>query len=328
MKKLLPFKLESPFSAYQYSSYFSGILLADNDKNKFNWLLSYSLRVKATEASFYVNFPGDCPILFKEIYNTPKDCFDRYQIDLPHHYIDDNRDNIIIIIKNMLCEGLYVHGYFDEFYIKCRSSYLKVHFIHDYLIIGFDDIEQIFYLVGYTEKMIYKITSISFEEYINAVVNRSDHHSNSFNFIKINENFQFKFSEDMAKRSLKEFVNSTDYSIYRTDDEIYGKSALLKFCSNNFMFYSVQNIVALGEHFFFFSELLKYLLQIQYLENNRILTESITNQKNILILKHLIIKYYFAKDEKILLKVNDIIKKAVECEIVIIENLILRLESI
>ena len=56
----------------------------------------------------------------------------------------------------------------------------------------------------------------------------------------------------MAKRSLSEFIDSTDYSIYNVNNEKYGKLALLKFCSNNFELYSVQNILALGEHFFSF----------------------------------------------------------------------------
>jgi len=68
------------------------------------------------------------------------------------------RHHIIEIIKNMIQEGYYVaFDGVDDYYIKGKGGYMRNHFDHDGMILGFDDDEETFMMAAYDENQAYKV---------------------------------------------------------------------------------------------------------------------------------------------------------------------------
>lgn len=62
------------------------------------------------------------------------------------------------VIKNMIDIGWYVEFYgIDDYYVKGKSWYKKLHIWHDGLICGYDDNDKTYYLSAYDENWVYRV---------------------------------------------------------------------------------------------------------------------------------------------------------------------------
>ena len=67
----------------------------------------------------------------------------------------DSEDPVEMIVENnkrMICEGYCVLGEYDEYHVPGKKTYGKSHYIHNYLISGFNDEEKSFTVHGYSSK--------------------------------------------------------------------------------------------------------------------------------------------------------------------------------
>ena len=53
--------------------------------------------------------------------------------------------------KEMLDNGHYINGSFNDYYIPRKSAYRQFDFNHDYLLLGYDDERGVFHSVGYLD---------------------------------------------------------------------------------------------------------------------------------------------------------------------------------
>ena len=72
-------------------------------------------------------------------------------------------EQIIDVYKALLDSEQYIYDFVDKYYIKLFG--FKNHFIHDLLIYGYDDNEQIFWVLAYNGSKLKKF-SVPYSEYI------------------------------------------------------------------------------------------------------------------------------------------------------------------
>lgn len=75
-----------------------------------------------------------------------------------------NGVDIIRYIISSIDEGYYFYSHFDELFVPKRSSYKKKHFIHDFMITGYDTDKKLFYVLGYSSNAVFETTEIKFEQ--------------------------------------------------------------------------------------------------------------------------------------------------------------------
>lgn len=69
--------------------------------------------------------------------------------------------DIINLIHEMLDTGNYVFGRYNEYYIPQKNSYHSRYYVHDFIIYGYDEVEQVYYSAGYLADGKYKPFTIN-----------------------------------------------------------------------------------------------------------------------------------------------------------------------
>ena len=89
----------------------------------------------------------------------------QYQSIIPNDLIEEGIE-MISFLKRMLDDGYAVRAVVDEFYIERRSAYRRYHFIHHVMIVGYQEEKAIFYVIGYTDRGRYEMTTVSMEGFL------------------------------------------------------------------------------------------------------------------------------------------------------------------
>ena len=101
--------------------------------------------------------------------------------------------DILKTIKKLMDNGYYIHGSYNEKYIPSKKAYKSFDFMHDYILIGYEDY-GILYSVGYTKNEKYEEFTITFDEYLASLTNST----NTFidiNTCKYHEEGDFSFNK-------------------------------------------------------------------------------------------------------------------------------------
>lgn len=323
MEKILKFALDTPINSFQYLAYSSGILLADKNENNYQWLISHCLRIYHNTSNLCIYLPGEVPSLFNEVKGNNPDCFERHYIDLPNIFAEYSPKKLIDIIKKMIDYEFYIYGFYNEYYINSRKAYYKYNYVHDYLIIGYNDLDRLFYISGYTDQHIYQIVPVPFDNFIKALrFNEEASGHISLNFYKINKNYNFKFDIALAKKSIQEFNHPPNSYIYP-----YGKEALNYFKKehlDNEDSY-VQNIKAFSDYMNCFITFIEYLIQNEIMQEEELFQSLRINQKKCKSLVYMVIKFLSTNDSEVLTKIEQIKSKSIENIIEIMNILELKL---
>lgn len=177
MKKILSITTNIPIKTYNNIAYPLSIIFSNcqyaNDWLFFNsFLLKYGTEVNDVT----LNLP----------YNIDWDCFEKNIMD------QDNSDINDVIEK--LKDNQYVYLAVDERFILNRSAFQSKTFIHDVLIYGFDDIKQLFYIVGFDKQHKYTCQQISFANLSSAITSAKNFSFDpySYEFFGAQNNFSLK----------------------------------------------------------------------------------------------------------------------------------------
>ena len=137
---------DATFTAYQKRGYEFNILMALK-KNVRSWLITKycnCLCGKNERSKFDFVIEGGEWFATEEVFITDI-------IRIRKNSCLPFSNDLLSIVINRLKEGMYVYGYFDEYYVKSKSAYQNYHFKHSFLIYGCDDESKIFYALGYTK---------------------------------------------------------------------------------------------------------------------------------------------------------------------------------
>ncbi|HKM01805.1 MAG TPA: hypothetical protein VJ083_07120 [Sedimentibacter sp.] len=156
-----------------------------------------------------------------------------YQYDFVNYFLDIFKNTykevklfykgIENYIKYYVSQNQYIEVLLDEFYVQNRRAYNQCHYQHSNLIFGYSDREQVYYILGYNNKL--AIAKISYSVFDIAIVKEGILKRYMYNC----NNEDIEFSLDFMNEKMKEYSCGMNSSFMRCDQfpihkDLYGFS--------------------------------------------------------------------------------------------------------
>lgn len=198
MIKELPYDLNPFLKSYQYYAYPLGIL-----KSNSSYYYEYCLLNKFSNVFFASNM---------QFYVDEYKFWNVFEIN---QIIDINMENFKEKIINEIDNNSYLHILnIDEFYIPSRAATFNFHFLHDILIVGYD--ENTVISVGYNSKGEFNKEKIDFNKLIMAYTEKT-----IINVIKI-KNIQLDIDINEILVNLDQYFSSQKINkLFKTQYDIF-----------------------------------------------------------------------------------------------------------
>lgn len=339
----LPFVIDETLRCYLCNAFFGGIL--SSYENMEGWIIEHYIQM------FYV---GNRKVLHSNYlesqinyyggWTDPLQLFDRclYSISL----IDND---IVFWIRKRLEEGYYCYTYVNE---ACFGK--QYDNSHDIIIIGKDDLRNVFWTVGYYNRK-YKIEEISYELFSNAYksgveVTLKNDTGGGKEYIKL---FKPRFnSSTIYKPNIKniivrseEYLNSINTGIlntsndcnhfmYEMDNSVYGIGLYKKWQEELLTHVDSEIIIdyrkfhAVYEHKLMMQRRLTYLQK----EYNNVFTQNISDNDKLIqqasTLRLLALKYNNSLNKKTLLFLLENVKVLEEMDSLFMNSFLCKLKGI
>lgn len=152
----LPYQLDVIPRALQMIAFRVGIIQA-NIRDFDLWMCSHLVNT-------YQSFGGGASSFEGDIWDVNEGMIDQ-KVILP----ESKGKDLIEQHKAMLQKGYYVLGFYDEYFIAGKKSYGKESFLHDYILIGYDDEKQVLNSIGYIDEINWDFFDITYEDYIRSI---------------------------------------------------------------------------------------------------------------------------------------------------------------
>lgn len=203
-KIILPF-VEKPYmTMYNYLAFSIGIIQANGKEKIVPWLCG-----KYINCSYDTKVYSKFTICTSDIWAIEDGLMSFQKIRLFEKTWNDFGWDPLDCVKDMIANGNYPCGEYNEEYIPASSYYGKCRRIHDYLIIGFDDVSANFLCVGYTNTGNFEQFSVPYDCMRKAFETT---HSPKICFGFYSYNFDATIALDISRivEELQKYVNSTD----------------------------------------------------------------------------------------------------------------------
>ncbi len=210
-----------PFRAFQVRGYEAAILFA-TDKNGEEFFYN-------TAINCFLRHRKDGPMMFDFICeHTPwpylQDVFFTHIQEFDS--CDLISDSVISRVKHYLDQRIYVSGYFNEKFISHKNAYQKYDFEHSFLLYGYDNAEQQFYAIGYTNKGKFEFYTMSFQDFAKGFLGLE---KTRFYLYYRNSNQMISLNLESLFYELEDYLRS-DYTIHgaigKHKDDYYGIHAM------------------------------------------------------------------------------------------------------
>ncbi|MGN6712772.1 hypothetical protein [Anaerocolumna jejuensis] len=265
----------------------------------------------------FLDFLTLCPIfdnnywiefLYPGIPWLNKNCIEEYV------FYKNNLDINEFIIQSINSEN-YIITALDEYYIPYKKSYQINHYLHDYLIFGYDSEEKEYDILGFDNSHHFGKSKINFDVISNTFNNSHERkingvdklYYNPIKLLKINEDFSFILDLQLIKNFLIDYLESKNsFIMFRsirniTNNLMYGISIydeLIKYFQNddNKESYDIRALHILWEHKKCMLLRLDYIINTYNLkEFDDIYKEFKYIEKQCMKLRNLLIKFYITK---------------------------------
>lgn len=227
--------------------------------------------------------------------------------------------NIIFQFKKMINLGYYPHGAYNEEYIPGKRCFQKEYFRHDFLLIGYNEINKHFISVGYLEDGKFQRYIIPYH-YMDLAITTLKNPKIMLNFWKYNENAIFKCDYNRLIVELCDYLNCTTSMKIFKENRIWGVDAITELghyiestCKNENY---IDNRYTRGvmEHKMFMQSRIKFLLEQQYIKDHMYFNYS-QKISQLAECGHLLsVKFLINRKQNISSKINDIYVEIVKLE--------------
>src|SRR5690554_6467313 len=297
-KKLLPFQPSSYLSTWSSHAHLGSIISSHNDFS--NWVNSNYIQMHIQKGFTGVNILTYS--LFVDLYNHCKLIkVQRLQKQLVKRFKED----IVDFFKECIEMENYIYISLDIRNIQSYSNFNNTVVSHDPIIIGYDDLKQSFIVADFFD-LKYEILEISYKE-ISEAYNNLD---SNFDFVKglyllqLDKNSKYSFDITAVMTSFEEYLYSKNtISLLGYDDpnNVYGLK-IYDFLSEFFLrdqidFIDLRQVHFIEEHKISMLKRIQYMLDHEYIKNNYIINEFITNQGMATKIKLLFLKFKFKKGD-------------------------------
>ena len=136
------------FTTYNYKGA-AGVASTPNKSFK-NWFYNNSVMLRCNKKFLTGYTTPDLEVIHSDFIKEEE--FEEHSCE--DMFIDDMH----FIIKRLIDQKYYVYFvFFDDYYIKGKSNYLKRHMPHDGLICGYDDKKETYKIAAYNEDWVFSI---------------------------------------------------------------------------------------------------------------------------------------------------------------------------
>ncbi|AJS57214.1 hypothetical protein [Paenibacillus sp. IHBB 10380] len=330
MKKLLPF-LVPPIRTFNYLACDLGITSTIEEAIPWYHMNYFQLCCPKTDLNL-----EDHKLVFSVLRNPFLS-----KTYLSKSFVEDITDPIQFIIVS-LNHGYYVNTYINEYFLPNRHAYYSKSFLHDILIIGYDDDEKILNVVGYNREGQFVPEKVSYDDFRDAFIfcsSMNNTEQRTFGLI-IPEKEDFHFNVSFILNQMEDFLNGKNdaqfkyFDIPINEQDAYGKDVyeyIISYIKANTTFWDIRVFRLLLEHKVALLERINFLEKMGYIKNIDeliISSEKLVKTANILFnntLKFNITNAFgtYEKD-----KLSVLIKQIEQQEEDILKNLILKIKQI
>ncbi len=175
--------------------------------------------------------------------------------------------DIIEEFKRAISLGNYLYGFYNEEFIPGKVHYQKRHYLHNYLLIGYDDAEQAFVSVGYLEDYRFQRYRIAYEDMRRALETLQSPKIVSELYL-LNPDAKFELNLPRVTRELSRYLSSAptlggdfDWGL-----SVYERlTAFFTSLGNDGKPLDIRQTRGIMEHKFFMKMRMEYLLEHGYL---------------------------------------------------------------
>lgn len=303
-KVMLPFKCPPDIRAFQNIAFSMGIIQESAKSDIAPWMcekyINCNFSPQRQNIQFYLGvediWTADAQILSKQRINF----FPRLTEHLSCNYID--------LMRAMMDLGYYPFGVCNEEFIPGKRSYQKKYYAHDFLIIGYDDEQQILYSVGYLSDGSFSLYKIPYGNMLKALETLRPSRV-VLDFWRYNQKFKYELHIDKIKQDMKDYLSSSTVIKQHIVPCFFGVEAIYQlgqyFFNEKLIDYRYTR--ALMEHKYLMRFRINYFLKNGYV-NDELLLEKAENVYNISQRIHMLgLKWNLTYNESIIAKVIELI---------------------
>ena len=266
-KLILPFE-DHPYSLmYHFHAFPMGIIQGTAQEDITPWLCCKYINCTFDKDLKTVN---RFTIGTSDIWAVNDKILLKQRVDIKSTLYYDLYDDVVIMMRKMIAMGCYPHGMYNEEYIPGKWAYQTEYFLHDFILIGYNDISQEFTSTGYLRNRKFQRYTIPYknmEQAIKTVISTKI----GLNFWRYNPEAKFELNLDRLISELSDYLQSTTSMKIFSDNKHWGMEAiqqlsnLFKQCGEEVI--SVDNRYTRGlmEHKFYMQMRIEYLLKKRFL---------------------------------------------------------------
>lgn len=217
--KLLPFPDEPVFLCYHNKAFPFGIIQANANGDFMKWLCSKGVGCIFNPCTSPDKF--DLDII--DQWGNMEGATERQTFKLKNDMIGKIGIDFLSMLRTVIDNDCYIRGIFNEKYIPHKDAYNRYDYIHDFLIIGYDD--DYFYSAGYIENGRFRRFEIPVQNFLQSLYD-SERDMVQVEFISINRDFVLKPNIPWMISELEKYLSNTDPE--GNDRPSYGLSAIVK----------------------------------------------------------------------------------------------------
>jgi len=252
---------------------------------------------------------------------------------------DKQNLDIIDFIVSMVDLDYYLYFFVDEYYLPIHSNHNQQHFTHDILIHGYDFENETIDVCTFNQEQLFGNYQVSFDSIRTSFVEahpRADYDKYLY-FISSKANSDYKYDIANVKALIDDYLHSRDTSVRNSmhkNPEVqmaFGLDVydvLLDYCSlfrEDKIFYDIRPFHVLWEHKKCMIANIQYIEQQGYLDPEN--AAEILNRYRIIeqkcqSIRVRFLKYEITKSDKLLTKIEGLLKEVHNEEKEILEHLV------
>lgn len=216
----LPFDINVYSKMYQHLAFPLGIIMGSAHKDITPWLISRHINCRYCESYPRSKFN----IAIDDYWNIKENLFFKQFMVLEAKTYESLEMDFVKIFRNMILQGYYPFGNYNEQFIPKKTSYKKEYFVHDFLLIGFNDEKHCFLSVGYLNDNKFQEYEIPYE-CMKKAIQSLNVPKITLSFFEYNANFEYDLNIKKIKNNLCDYFKSTSY-IPKREGRYFGIQAI------------------------------------------------------------------------------------------------------
>ena len=305
MQVILPFE-DNPYTLmYHYTAFPMGIIQGNAKEDITPWLCGRHIN-----CWFDKTWINQFCICVSDNYGVSDGIITSENISVFPALLEELFENPLQLFRTMIDQGTYPNGSYNEEFIPGKYSYQKEYYSHDFLLIGYDDVEQSFISAGYLADRQFHRFSIPYESMAQAIKTMRASKC-SYTFWRFQPNAVFRLNLSRIVSDLCDYLQSkTSLKIY-SKKRIWGMEAVEQLI----VFFAESECIdsrytrGIMEHKFFMQMRMSYLFEKGYLKKESYCNLSTQIYKMSESVRMLSLKYNLTGNQSLIPKICETMRE-------------------